>query len=172
MGFFSWLTADTKESVIVNSRRRAYLLQPNGQKPIIAKRYDGFGSFGDTDAFSWCAKANIAPDIIKTMTDSEIYGAGVALSMGNYYEDVNTKEKFAIFHGPYRGLEPHIDKRIDNYETPLSQYDNQTPNQLIRQGIFVARKYACKFPIKISYNPNAVYEDLPASEDCPNQGMS
>lgn len=50
MGFFSWLTADTKRSLSVFSNRPSYLLQPNGKPPISTDTYDGFGNFGDTNA--------------------------------------------------------------------------------------------------------------------------
>ncbi len=44
--------------------------------------------------------------------------------------------------------------------------------QLRSKGIELAfSDQKIKFPIKVSYDPNAIYEDLPASENCDEQGF-
>ena len=109
MGFFSWTTADTGESIANvysgETVKDVYLLQPNGENPILERAYEGYGEFNGTDAFEWLALKN----------------AGVAdrdLGIRLFYED-----------------------------------DEE-----------------CKFPLKFSFDPDAVYEELPESMPCPNQG--
>lgn len=49
MGFFSWQTADTKESIMNHYSgqcKTVYLLQPGGAEPIEETAYDGYGVFG------------------------------------------------------------------------------------------------------------------------------
>ena len=62
MGFMSWTTADTEESIScthsVRGAQTVYLLQPNGRSPIREDDYDGYGVFGGQDAFEWLAKEN------------------------------------------------------------------------------------------------------------------
>lgn len=113
MGFFSWKTADTGESIAnvhaghQNSWKTVYLLQPDGKPPIAAEGgYLGYGDFGDVDAYEWLADANNIPAT-------------------------------------------HADRRLD--------------------GIY-GRKGALEFPLKFSFDKDAVYEDLPASDDCEHQG--
>ena len=111
MGYFSWLTADTKDSVAnndsvhPNAHRTPYLLQPNGEPAIGGEEYEGYGVFDGIDAYEWLARMNQA---------GKDRDAGIDLE--------------------YSG-EP------------------------------------IKYPIKISYDANAIYEELPASEPCPYQGF-
>ena len=113
MGFFSWKTADTNESILNRFAcedhgipvKTVYLLQPNGLPPIEETSYEGYGVFGEIDAYSWLAS-------MKGLGDDRMDG---------------------------------IDLAFDN------------PDQI-------------EFPLKFSFNKNAKYEELPASEDCPYQG--
>ncbi len=63
MGFFSWKTADTGES-IANShsprckQRAVFLLQPDGEPPVEESWYAGYGMFGEVDAYEWLAERN------------------------------------------------------------------------------------------------------------------
>ena len=118
MGFFSWRTADTNESIAnaysehPNAHRKAYLLQPNGKLPVEEPDYEGYGVFGDVDAYAWLAEMN----------DLGVPGSDVQVRRG---------------------------VGIDAFFSP---------------GVKL------KYPLKFSYNKDAVYEDLPASEHCPQQG--
>ncbi|GIU40864.1 hypothetical protein TUM3794_19780 [Shewanella colwelliana] len=64
MGFFSWNTSDTNESIAnihsghPNATRTVYMLQPGGKEPIECRAYEGYGVFGGVDAFAWLAKFN------------------------------------------------------------------------------------------------------------------
>lgn len=175
MGFFSWLTADTGESIAncysVRLVRPVYLLQPYGKAPIEEPAYDGYGNFGEVNALDWLARANLADDQLAKMTKGQIRTAGIALDVGHLYRDVESKKLFSIFHG-YGFL---IDGVIDfpgRFDEIIPGYGR--PLQLINSGRFVAipvREFFPAFkPLKFSFNPKAVYEDLPASEQCPHQG--
>lgn len=113
MGFFSWKTADTKESIAnvhaQPNQRPVYLLQPKGCEPIKCSVYDGYGVFGGIDAYEWLATMN-----------------GMASG----------------------GREAGIDLQFEPDSRP-------TPY----------------IGLKFSYDPKAVWEDLPESEDCPEQGF-
>ena len=118
MGFFSWKTADTNESIAnsysdhPNAHRTVYLLQPNGKPPVQENDYQGYGVFGDVDAYAWLA---------------EINGLGIPGS------DVQVRREAGI-------------------------------------DAFFSSVDLLKYPLKFSFNKNAVYEDLPASDRCPQQG--
>lgn len=63
MGYFSWKTSDTEESIFnVFSNhfdgRPVYLLQPNGQPAIKESGYEGMGNFGGRDAYELLAEWN------------------------------------------------------------------------------------------------------------------
>ncbi len=50
MGFFSFQTSDTKESIINvfagSGCKTVYMLQPNNKPPIVESQYLGYGVFG------------------------------------------------------------------------------------------------------------------------------
>ena len=118
MGFFSWKTADTNESIAnreaphPNAGRTVYLLQPNGAPPIQEDDYVGYGVFGGVDAFAWLAEMN---------------------GLGTPGLRIEERRSF--------GARAYLD------DVPL------------------------KYPLKFSFNKDAVYEDLPASTWDPYQGF-
>lgn len=124
MGFFSWKTADSKESVLnvhschANAGKTVYLLQPNGQEPIAESAYNGYGMFGGLDAYAWLAKQNIDTDEVKAL---------------DLYEDSEQLRMMGI---------------------ALASSEENIP-----------------YPIKLSFNKNAQYEQLAPSEDCEFQGF-
>jgi hypothetical protein len=124
MGFFSWKTADSKESIAnihsthQNARKPVYLLQPN-KDPICETAYDGYGVFGGVDAYAWLAKMNIQTDEVKKL---------------DLYEDSSELRS----------------KGID---------------------LFYENRESITFHLKFSFNPNANYSELGASEDCEFQGF-
>jgi hypothetical protein len=62
MRFYSFLTADTEESIPVEDSgllmSPVYLLQPNGKKPIKEICYEGRGVFGNVNCYEWLSIAN------------------------------------------------------------------------------------------------------------------
>lgn len=116
MGFFSWLTADTRESVMnchTNECRTVYMLQPNGEPPIEEKSYDGYGVFGGVDAYDWLVYRNGIPERLRT-EGREKRNIGISMACGDY---------------------------------------------------------DLRYPLKFSFDKDAVYEALPKSGDCPRQGF-
>lgn len=143
MGMFSWLTADTEESVLHIASgaqdRPVYFLLPNGQEPICEPDYSGQGEFFCIDAYEWLARTNlpalgITSDRFQDLPSETLRMIGIDLESA-------TNQFYGVLHK--YGF------------TDVIPYDETLP-----------------FPIKLSYSPNAVYEDLPASKPCPNQGYA
>ena len=60
MGFFSWKTSDTDESIMnchTDNCKTVYMYLPDGSI-IEEKKYDGYGEFGGIDVYQWIAKYN------------------------------------------------------------------------------------------------------------------
>lgn len=182
MGFFSWKTSDTNESITNihcsyhDADQVAYLLQPNGKSPIAEASYNGYGVFGGLDAYEWIFENSGIKDLFKPSPNSA-RSIGIAISHnsdiyqddnGNYYSfhypisELNIKP----FTGTFATVEPHFAK---------------TPNELIASGEWrvipffnVVKTQFPQFnpiPLKFSFNKDAIYEELPASVDCPDQGF-
>ena len=117
MGFISFLTADTRESirnVYTGEAKLVYLLQPGLAPSIEERSYEGYGVFGGVDVFVWLATHNLS------------------------VEDL---------------------RRIKGDSETLREIGCQMENS------------NCDFPLKFSFDENAVYENLPASEIDPAQGF-
>jgi hypothetical protein len=181
MGYFSWKTADTNKSIRCGENKKVYLLQPNGKEPIEEEFYEGYGFFGEVDAYEWLARNNLtkellekANNIIKNLNISkgiscEIRDIGIYLD-DYYYIDKQTKKQYCFneLMAELFGLE-----KFENYSAIIR--DNKTVNELIANKEF---KKVCfsklingiKYPLKFSYNKNAKYEDLKPSKICEKQG--
>lgn len=131
MGFFSWKTADTQESIAnvyvehPNTGRTVYLLQPNGEEAIAESGYQGYGVFNGVDAYAWLAKNNLdcfSEEVREEISDLDLY---------------------------------------------------ECADQLRDYGIKIAfdNKVVIQHPLKFSFNKDAVYERLDASDNCEYQGF-
>jgi len=93
MGFFSYLTADTKESIpssySVRQTFPVYVLSPHGEN-IYEPAYEGYGVFGGVDVFVHLLKTNF-PDVVKGKSEEEIR----RLYFSDYY-NVNWKYPLKI----------------------------------------------------------------------------
>jgi len=68
MGFSSFLTSDTEESILnvyTGLSRRVYMLQPNGLEHIVEEAYQGYMTFGGIDVFKWIVKINKLDSLCK-----------------------------------------------------------------------------------------------------------
>lgn len=89
MGYFSFRTADTDETIwnmhSAQSRsgtRPVFLLQPGGQPPLREDSYNGYGDFGGVDVFVWTAQTNLPAEQLATMSQDQIRTAGHAMFFG------------------------------------------------------------------------------------------
>lgn len=178
MGFYSWKTADTNESIgNIFSERPAptvYMLRPNGQRPYEERAYEGYGKFANKDAHELLLEMN-AEDLgidLKALSQEERRLAGIGLAVGNVFVHAETGERWHIFNDYRHVLDGNYFQ--GNYAQVVPELGD-TPNNLIAQGVLLRRELkkelGLRFPLKFSFNLKAVYEDLPASEDCPYQGF-
>lgn len=180
MGFFSWNTADTNESIAnihsghENAGITVYLLQPNGLPSIKEDAYDGYGVFGDVDAFAWLAKNNLPKELLEKIGDKEdeLRTYGILLEFGEICFDKNNGKMYD-YH--YNHLFDDILPFDGNYMTKMVEY-GKTPNELILNGTFLKKSFKDYLnivdykPLKFSFEDDAVYENLSASTDCEYQG--
>ena len=174
MGFFSWITADTNESIPAYASglgKTVYLLQPKGEPPIKEEEYEGYGEFGGVDAHEWVARRNVPAKRLAGLSDEEVRLVGISLHNGGYYLDSETGAKLSIFHFGHDVIDPEIKAHYGTYNNPVRGYGGKTANELIKESRLVSQAHEIALPLKFSFSPDAVYEDLPASKDCPDQGF-
>ena len=146
MGFFSFNTCDTDESVPnefvshKNSGKPVYMLQPNGDKPIEEKSYEGYGVIGGVDVYEWLARKNIS-DIPENTDPEDVRTAGIYLDsvdfyvLGNVVAYMKKPDFFAAFLQQkfcekFTNENGYVFVQADNYDTPIEEMGGLTLNQL------------------------------------------
>jgi len=178
MGFFSWKTCDTQESIANDYSngdvQTVFLLKPDGQSPVKEAAYDGYGVFGGVDAYAWLAQANLG------RSDVEL---GISLNHGHYLESdeyilvcsqhaTQRLYEFLIEQDTIKGGTKKI-VSFGRYDQPIAEMGGLSANQCRANGKVEEKDFAghIKYPLKFSFNSNARYEDHPASDDCEFQGF-
>jgi len=183
MGYFSWETSDTNESIAnissghPNSSKTVYLLQPNGKTPISESAYNGYGVFDNIDAYEWISINSMIPELTGITDPQSLRLIGLSISLNSdIYEDHNGKHhSFHFFPYPELGIIPFA----GTYST-IPEF-GKCPNDLIESGEWRIKTFIdvikLNFPefvpafLKFSFDKNAVYEDLPIARNCPHQGF-
>jgi hypothetical protein len=172
MGFFSKLTCDTQESVASihsghpNALKPIYMLQPHGIAPLKQDTYEGYGVVG-INWFEWLSYANYG--VANNML-------GVFLDCGKYLEDENGVVYACKMHIDEASLRTVIGDEtkivlFQDYASPIDELNGLDMNTAMEKNIVRQCKPNVEYPVKLSYNPLAIYEENPASEDCPAQGF-
>ena len=172
MGFFSWKTADTEEpirNIHTGEHRTVFLLQPSGYFPIREDEYEGYGVFGGVSAHEWLARHNFPREELPK--DSKLIRLmGIQLDCGTYCHDRETGTNWIISYPFHPKGFKHFAGKYDEVIPELGK----TPNDLIREGRFVtypvSNLFPIRYPLKFSFNPHAVYEELPPSKTTECQG--
>lgn len=179
MGQFSWLDCVTRKPIINDRRKSVYVLVPKdfGGGHIREGVYNGYGDFGGHDIYDLVADWNKESATIANIAMCPEYSLknmaiGVALSTNKeeyeYWENdgINQLKRFFM-----------LCKRMIDWQSGMSDEEMNEKygsdwKRLI--GIYIAcydeQNEALKYPIKITYDADAVYEECRPSWSDPNQG--
>ena len=179
MGQFSWLDCITGEQVIDDKIRNVYVLVPKefGGGKIREKCYDGYGNFGGHDIY------DLVVDWNRGSIPEEVLRVPKRSQWGNRPEDDDFYDN-AI--KSYQGILGAVsllnngksDDELLAYvrEHPDFCWDSQSQIWKREVGIAIAcyddQNAALKYPIKITHDPTAVYEQCGPSKGDPDQGWS
>lgn len=179
MGFFSWLTSDTGESIKnihTGKCRTVYLLQPNGEPPIEESEYEGYGEFGGVDAYVWLAKMNLPADRVRHFNEETLRSIGIEIGVGSVLRHKETGQVLSVFHDARPLLESfglsayHFGGA---YDVPIPAFE-KSANQLQADGLVervqISQLVEIRYPLKFSFDRDAKYEDLPPAKNDPSQG--
>lgn len=180
MGFFSWDTSDTEETInnVCSEEphtRPVYMLLPNGQKSIKEEAYEGYGVFGGIDAYEKLAELNLG-DLTADMSSDERRLIGIYIdSSQDFYRDENGALYGCCSIAPPHLLKLLVDEEITTFSNYNQKIDGKTINELIENKKLIAEpaklKYPLKYPLKFSFDESATYEGLPAAAIAENQGF-
>lgn len=171
MGQYSWLDCKTQEQVLDNVWRDVYVLVPEefGGGHIHETCYDGYGRFGGYDIYDLVADWNRG-----VLTKD--FEFPQAKERAEFVKKIQAKdpsytEKIDFTLGDKRWAEDYLD---------LSQTrkDVETLHDIpwrcigIALACYDSDNAALPYPIKITHDPDAVYEQCSPSVSDPNQGWS
>lgn len=143
MGQFSWLDCITEEQIIDGKPRKSYVLIPAeyGGGHIEEPCYEGYGVFGGYDIYDLVVDWNM-PYIDAVWSNADTWKC-------EYLEEYRQDYELLA-----NGQEPNCEKRT--LGIGLACYDEDNVR--------------LRYPIKITHDPNAVYEWCAPSKSDPNQG--
>lgn len=163
MGQFSWLDCKTGEQVVDGKYRNVYLLVPKefGGKNILERCYDGYGTFGGHDVYDLVALWN------RDYIDASFIERPTLEQYGNdekYYNMALERYRKACYRLTDFQMHKCEDYMVSHYGT----------DYLREIGIDIAcydeDNARLKYPIKITHDKSAVYEDCEPSPSDPDQG--
>lgn len=156
MGQFSWLDCRTKKQIVDNKIRDVFVLVPKefGGGHIVEPCYDGYGHFGGHDIYDLIADWNkpMIPEIIRKSR------------IGKWHCSISENE-IMILDNFYHGIPLDAGYPADASRIYLEKR---------HIGIFMAcydeDNFRLDYPVKITYDASAVYENCDPSPSDPNQG--
>lgn len=145
MGQFSWLDCETGEQIVDDRCVCVYLLIPQvfGGGHILETCYDGYGRFGGEDVYDLIAKwnRNFIPEMIRLA------------SRGNWHCDMFVMESTLMDFYDGKPVDPDTRRDIGIMMACYDEDNERLP-----------------YPIKITHDSDAVYEDCCPSPSDPDQG--
>ena len=191
MGCFSWLDCETNEQIKMAKVRDVFVLVPRdfGGGSIKEISYDGYGNFGGCDIYELVADWNKNDLDGKTFTELKPpvrsdYSGLWAWEVLDLKKSGKSNEEIAAINEAKRDEQFSRALRYYEYQKSLvrdfsalsdddmiEKYGDEYKREL---GILIAcydeDNASLKYPIKITYDANAVYEDCKPSLGDPNQG--
>ena len=189
MGCFSWCDCITGEPVRIGSLRKVYVLVPEkfGGGHIEETRYDGYGHFGLYDIYELVAdwnRAFLSEQMLEKAPERKAY-------IGLWAFEEEEMKKAGLSGKEIREADEKA--RDEYYERGLKRYDYRRKRledfkNLTEEGFFekygrdgkreIGIDIACydwqnatvPYPIKITYDEAAVYENCHASKEDDMQG--
>lgn len=198
MGVFSWLDCENNKQIKIGDNKPVYVLIPEefGGGHIEESFYWGYGEFGGYDIYELVAEWNrkaINPDKIKLShfevsiddfgglwwrdkeklieegkTPEEIEKLNYECKLEKYNDYVKTLEKERETFRNFCILDD--DELEEKYGNCGSKYEELKRNIGILLACYNKDNKKLPYPIKITHNPNAVYENCKYSKSDPNQG--
>ncbi len=190
MGCYSWLDCITKEQIRINSNKKAYLLIPNEfGGGSYSSTYDGYGHIAGHDVYEEVAIFNrkyLNPEEVIKPSTSKKFGGLWDFEKDALRKDGKSEAEIEALDQAERmtHYENHL-KACERLKQGLTDFINGVSEEKMIQkygrdylreiGIDIAcydeDNAKLKYPIKITYDSNAVYEDCTYSLSDPDQGL-
>lgn len=165
MGQFSWLDCIDETQIVDNKHADVYVLVPKefGGGHIHETYYDGYGNFGGHDIYDLIAEWNrekLSHHMLKdVLTKSWSEGWDGSYIIGLKHQ-IKSVERLMDYRNGELSEREMKEKYGDDWKRIIG----------IDIGCYDDQNAALPYPIKITHDPNAVYEDCSPSLSDPDQG--
>ena len=173
MGQFSWLDCVTEAQIIDDKIKDVYVLIPKefGGGHIVEHCYDGYGNFGGKDIFDLVAdwNRNVLSEKPNFIFPYALERAKRLLEYQNNKDNYSEKIFLQICDEPwykyYSNLNLNIDEIVEKCREDFNKYFDYRYIG-ISLACYDEDNEALPFPIKITYDATAIYENcLPSKSD-------
>ncbi|MUJ20327.1 hypothetical protein [Aliivibrio fischeri] len=182
MGFMSWETADTHQSIPnmhashENANKAFYLLLPNNTSRKVSY-YNGYGQMLGRSAYCFVMEFNFTAEQLSIMDDDDerLEMMGMMLLTGEYFETnegvkyvygENCTDLNALLGENMISVDYGWEKiTINGVSTNMEGHEELGNVKSKKLSSFI------KFHLKFSYSPDALYSELKASKICTKQGF-
>ena len=193
MGFFSWLDCKSKRSVKVGSCKMVYVLVPKQFRDKFGVRigedcYNGYGSFGSFDIYELVAfwnKEHLSEKMLEDAPKLSDFGGlwgfeKEAYKKAGLSDDAIKAKDEEARQSAYESFMQRRNNMIallDEYKNSKSEkyltkkYGDEWLREIgIAISCYTEQNERLPYPIKITYDGTAIYEDCQASESDDSQG--
>lgn len=178
MGQFSWLDCVTKEQIIDNRRRTVFVLVPKefGGGHIVEDCYDGYGNFGIHDIYDLVADWNRKylsehPEhVFPYAMNRKAWLAEYQKTHPDYKEGIELTVADKGWYSAYADLGKSRGEVVQYMKDNRCGFYPEWRSIGIDIACYDEDNASLPFPIKITYDASAVYEDCEFSPGDPNQG--
>ncbi|MBE6021923.1 MAG: hypothetical protein E7231_01665 [Cellulosilyticum sp.] len=189
MGFFSWIDCCDSKKNTKSALKTCYVLVPEEFTDILGNHikenfYDGMGHFGGYDIFELIAEWNkqvLSEELLEDAPKLEDFGGLYGFEKESLRREGKTeaeieamdlaqKQEFydMAIERRERLVNSMRDYKAGMYSDDLElKYGDDWKREI---GNYIAESEKLPYPIKITYNEDAIYEMCPRSERDPKQG--
>ncbi len=189
MGCYSWMDCCDSKNNIKSTNKTCYVLVPEEFTNVLGERikenfYDCYGHFGGYDIFELIAEWNkeyLSEDLLEEAPKLEDFGGLYEFEKEDLRKEGKSEAEIEALELAQK--QEYFDRALARRERLINSMRDYKAGMYADDlelkygddwkrtiGIYIEESEKLPYPIKITYNEDAIYEDCARSERDPDQG--